>query len=298
MRYVYSLIRYVPDPFRDEAVNVGTIVGSEHTGEWDIVQVSNLQRARAIQEEPRSILAVSDFIEHYGALLDPWAPGSEVDDVKSDFVPSETWLSDVHSLHNRAVQLSAPLPLSAESFEEALSAVMDRFLVDPIRRRSPYRKRTFARLVARELFVEAGLELDKTLFEQVVIETEHARESADFAVVNGRALQLTQAWSFQLPRQDELTERIKAWGWSLSRLREHGGHIRLDGRVVDVPKTVDLSVVFVPPRVGEESPALDAAQGVFSDLDVHPASIDEADRVAEHAVQLLEAASRGMKHST
>src|SRR5262245_41510303 len=111
MRYVYSLVRFVPDPFRGELVNVGAIVGSEATGEWDIVQVSNMRRARAIQEHVSYVKAVADFMDHYGALLDPWS-GSTGDGEDSDpaegggFMPTEGWLTEMYATNRSVVQLS------------------------------------------------------------------------------------------------------------------------------------------------------------------------------------------------
>lgn len=288
MRYIYALVRYVPDPFREEFVNVGAIVGSEQTGEWEIFQVSNLQRARALQERPKTILAVSDFIDHYASMLDPWTSGlvDESDDPEP-FIPTENWVHELHQANNTVVQLSTPLPVGAESLDDAIHAVTSRFLVDPARQHIPYRKRTHARTVARELYVQRGIKPGETLFEAVLVRTERASERLDFAVVNGKALQVTQAWSFQLPRQDELTERIKAWGWSLSRVRQHGGFIDLDGRTVEVPERIDIAVVYVPPMEGTSSPALDAARGVFDDLEIRGAPIDDAEEVADRAAALL-----------
>jgi len=45
---VYSLIRYVPDPARGEFVNVGAIAGSEDAGDWQVRQLQNPARARAL----------------------------------------------------------------------------------------------------------------------------------------------------------------------------------------------------------------------------------------------------------
>jgi hypothetical protein len=34
VKYVYSVVRFVPDTFRGEFVNVAVIAGYEETGEW------------------------------------------------------------------------------------------------------------------------------------------------------------------------------------------------------------------------------------------------------------------------
>ncbi len=286
MRYTYSLIRFVPDPFREEQVNVGALVGNDETGEWEVIAVGNLARARAIQHDPKAgTLAVARFLDWCGQIIDQWTD-AEANDEEAEFAPTVDWLRRLHHTQNRVVQVAAPEPVSAESLAEAIDAVRDRFLVDPVSERLPYKSRRFARSVARAAYAKSGLKLGETLFEHVTLESAHSRETIDFAVVNGSALQLTQAWSFDLPRQEQLAERVKAWGWSLSRVRQHGGGLHLGPRSVDVADNIDIAVIYLPPRPGEDL-AYEAAQGIFEDLKIESVDVDSADTVAQRGVELL-----------
>ena len=61
MRYLYSLIRFVPDPGAGEFVNVGAIVGAEETGDWQIRFVRNSDRAESIDRHGGRFAAVTEF---------------------------------------------------------------------------------------------------------------------------------------------------------------------------------------------------------------------------------------------
>lgn len=291
MRFIYSIIQFVPDAVRGEFVNVGAIVGSDETFQWEIVQVANLKRARAIQERPSSLNVVADFINHYGTVFDMWSAGEDdpyLDfDAEPEFAPTEEWLAELSRVSRSSVRVSRPLPVAAESLDEAIQAVSGRLLVDSTNHHLPFRRRTVAKRFARELYLESGLVLGETLFEEVVVMTKNVRETLDFAVVNGRALQVTQALSFDLPRQDDLAERIKAWAWSITSLRAHGGAIKLKtGRQVEVARSVDVGVVYVAPSAGHSS-ALDTARDVFADLSIDQAPMDTAQAVIGRGVRLL-----------
>ncbi len=64
--FVYSLLRFAPNPATGEFVNLGAVAGSEATGEWGIRHVQNDQRARALSGS----VPVSAFYEFYERLSD------------------------------------------------------------------------------------------------------------------------------------------------------------------------------------------------------------------------------------
>ena len=45
-KYIYSVLRFVPNPASGEFVNIGAIVGSDENGEWELRTVENAKRAR------------------------------------------------------------------------------------------------------------------------------------------------------------------------------------------------------------------------------------------------------------
>jgi hypothetical protein len=292
MRFVYSLIRFVPDPARGEFVNVGAIVGSEMSSEWQIRQVENPVRARALDEN--AVLdAVWSFIDRVGSDIDTFDRATE-SLFGADIVLDEPWLEELHRDHQNVVQLSPPTPMVANSADDAMDRVFDLMVVDPAQRRYRFQKKHVALAAVRSAYAERALRKGVDLRERVMLETSHHSGRFDFAVTNGRALQLTQTWSFQVPDQETLAEQVKAWGWTVRDARDAGGSIVTPaGDRFDVRGDIDVEVVYVPPLPGQEAPALDDARSVFDALEVKAEPIGRALIVAERAHELLVSAGVG-----
>jgi len=114
-RHVYSIIRFVPDPARGERVNIGMVAGSEITGEWGVRRVQDTSRAAglATQEEADMVFAYLDrFIEELSSNYD-YNEASHRQRVRD-------W--------QNALQLSAPLPVLAESVEEVFADLWPRLI--------------------------------------------------------------------------------------------------------------------------------------------------------------------------
>jgi hypothetical protein len=289
MRYVYSVVRFVPDPARGEFINVGAIVGSDDAGEWDLRQVENMTRARHLDD--RSALpGAMQFLNEIGKQVDTFWDDTveELDDA----VPtplSESWLANLAAGMRNIVQLSAPIPITAVDLDEAMALVFDELVVDPLSAGLDYRRRTRAQFALRNAYVDARLKKGTTFFEKVPLRAEGVSERLDFVVANGKPVQLAQAWSFELPKQPELARRIRAWGWTISKLRKNGGSLAIDGRPsIEIPADIDLEVVYVPPAQElEKESAFTEAQIVFNDVGATFVPIDEAKQVGERAADLL-----------
>ena len=287
MRYVYSLIRFVPDPARGEFVNVGAIVGSEESSEWQVRQVENPRRARAIDENA-SLGAVWSFIDRVGVAVDDFEASTQ-----SLFGPevelTEDWLWRLHADHQNIVQLSAPAPMVAESADDALESVFDLMVLDPAFRRHSFKKKNTALAALRRAYNECEIHKGRERRERVTLRTPHHDAIFDFAVMNGQAVQLTQAWSFQVPDQATLAEQVKAWGWTLQEARQTGGRIVTSAEEFNVGADVAVEAVYVPELSTRPSPAFVDAQSVFEQLRVRAVSHDRAGDVARRARELLEA---------
>jgi Protein of unknown function (DUF3037) len=286
MRFVYSVVRFVPDPARGEFVNVGAIVGSEESSEWQLRQIDNPVRARAIDDH-RALEAVWSFLDRVGRDIDEYETATErllFDGVEL----SEAWLERLFVDHRNVVQLSQPTPMIAASADEALDRVFEQLVIDPAQRKYRFQKKHAALAAVRNAYREHGVRRGANLRERVILETEHHQERFDFAVINGHVLQLTQTWSFQVPDQEFLAEQIKAWGWTVQDVQEHGGMASLDdGSTFEVERNVDVEVVFVPPKPDQGAPALRDARNVFDALRVRQASVEEAGGVGLRARDLL-----------
>jgi hypothetical protein len=285
LRYVYSLVRFVPDPARGEFVNVGAIVGSDESSEWDLRQVENPVRARAVDDR-KSLEAVWMFMDSMGRAIDDHQRATQ-----TLFAPevelSESWLEGVYASHRNIVQLSPPAPMVADSADEALDRVFDLLVVDPAHRRYRFQKKHVALAAVRAAYVKHFLRTGVDIKERCTLETPAHKERLDFAVANGSVVQLTHTWSFQVPDQDMLAEQVKAWGWTVHDLRGHGGVLAVGERLYEAPRDVDVEVVYVPPGPEQEAPAWRDARNVFEELGVRYGALDHADAVGAAALQLL-----------
>jgi hypothetical protein len=286
MRFVYSIVRFVPDPARGEFVNVGAIVGSEESSEWQYRQVENPARARALDER-QTLDAVWSFLDRVGRQIDDYERAGE-----TLFNPavelSEEWIERLYRDHRNLVQLSPPSPMVASNADEAMDRIFEDLVVDPARRRHPFQKKHTALAAVRAAYRAHSVEKTKNLRERVSLETDNHRERFDFAVTNGKVVQLTHTWSFQVPDQDQLAEQVKAWGWTVRDVRRGGGHIAsTTGQEWEVGADVDIEVVYVPPLSEQPAPSLRDALAVFSELGVEHHPIEGADSVGLRAHELL-----------
>ena len=113
MRYVYSLIRFVPEPTNGEFVVLGAVAGSEEAADWQLRQVSNPVRARSLDRRGTLDLAWA-FIDGIGQELDRFE-ASTAELFEPEVPVSEQWLWDLHRRHRNIVQLSPPIPMLAET---------------------------------------------------------------------------------------------------------------------------------------------------------------------------------------
>src|SRR5215217_3402971 len=189
MRFVYSLIRFVPDPARGEFINVGAIVGSEETSEWQIRQVENPVRARSIDEKG-TLKAVWDFMDRVGRSIDEFEEGLDAIFNPSEEL-SESWLKRLYVEHRNIVQLSPPIPMEASSANEALDRVFRRMILDPARQRHGYQRKHPALAAVRNAYRKHHI-ADEYVKTHVTLHTPHYSEILDFAVADGETVQLTQ----------------------------------------------------------------------------------------------------------
>lgn len=288
-RYYYALVRCVPNPRTGEFINIGAIAGNPETGDWSIRELSNEKRVRSLAE-PEDIAAAHEFMARVGFEIDNnsdllW---------DADSGPlTEEWLLDLHYNHRNVVQLSKPAPIICDSADNALALIFERFLIDPVQ---PHRsvitkRRAISALV--KAYKNAHIAPRHVKRGVDVVVGDHLATKLDFAIGNGRAVQLSQGWSFQVTRTEEISTQIKSWAYTLSRLRDGE-----DARVFEtrtgaglgsslVTRDVDLEVVMVPPETSEQERIFDEAQQVFRKLDVSLRGIDDADEVGARAAELM-----------
>ena len=283
MRFFYSVISFVPDPVRREAVNIGVVLGSNETREWELRTVGSLRRARMLDDN-KVLSKVIDSVEWIGRQIDNYVASQET--LFPSMSLSEGWLKRLSEDSQNLMQLSSPAPIAAPSIEIAMDLVFEEFIIDPVSRQLPFQKKNSALASLRQAYGAQGLSDGLNYFEKQVVDGSYHREAFDFLVLNGRAVQLAQGWSFQVPDQDELIESVKAWAYTVEDIRTNGGHVRIGGRLVNVDREIDIEVVYVLPRPGSNS-VMGEALEAFKKVNVNPVPRERAAEVAAKAARLL-----------
>jgi hypothetical protein len=285
-RYVYSLLRFVPNPASGEFVNLGAVVGCEATGDFNWRHVQNDQRAKGLAGDR---LPVSTFYSFLDGLVDDierkGSPSSLDDENDAGFTFAEDWLTSWFERSRNTVQLSAPTPIVADSADGALDLLFEHMINDPARNTLPYRTRRAVFGELRRAYSSAGVLY--RVHQRCRLNTEQYASKIDFVVGSGHAVQLAQAYSFGIASQGPLASEVKAWGWTLRELRDKGGMaFDQDGAAIQVANDVDIKVVYAAPE-GPPPQAFREARAVFADLGVEMLEENNAEDVATIAEALL-----------
>lgn len=290
-RYLYALVRCVPDPRTGEFINVGAIAGDAETGDWAIRQVSSEKRAfklagSAALESVHGFLArAQEAIEMQELLFDQDADGSV------EFL-TEDWLHGLYRNHRNVVQLAPPTPMLAASAEEALDLVFERMIIDPVSQPRNFGTTKHAVLAGVRAAYQLA-QLPPFLIRQraEVYVGANLHSPIDFAIANGAAVQLTQAWSFQVNGINDITTQVKSWAYALSRIRDgETARVISDSHVSTISSDVDLQVVVALPKTGEQTEAFEEATQVFTELGATVNETQSAQDVADRAAELISAA--------
>lgn len=285
-KYLYSLVRCVPEPRTGEFVNIGAVAGDPESGDWTVRQVENLQRARRLADV-NTIDAALYFINRIGSQVDAQERLQDDGEVADEL--TEAWLNKLHGDLNNVVQISRPLPVIASDAEAALDVVFANLLIDPARQPRGYIGK--AGVVSRIRSAYAHGNIDPRLVHSrvEVMVGDRIHTGLDFALANGHAIQVTQAWSFQRASTAELSVDVKAWGYALNRLRS-GDESRLiygNGEIAQISADVPLDVVIAPPQTRQQREVYEEAEEIFRDLDARVLDIERVRDVAVQAEELL-----------
>ncbi|MBL7257120.1 DUF3037 domain-containing protein [Paractinoplanes lichenicola] len=281
MRYVYSVIKYVPVPSTGEFVNVGVIAGSDETGDWSLRKAENPRRARLFGTLD-SLNAVDAFMNELGSQLDGFTLMQNSD-------VSEAWLAGMQRRYRNVVQLTAPAPIIAESAEDALNLIFPRMILeeagamDVASRSYATRQRIFSELKASYRWAQIGSQLVR---ERTQVVASGIATNMDFVIGNGKVIQLAHTWSFQLNSISDVSRDVKSWAFGLERLIDGGGEVVGDG--AEVPANTPIEVVYAPPKSPAQEKAFAEAMRVFNDLKVIVLPQSDVRRVADDARKRLQ----------
>lgn len=287
MTYWFSVIRFVPSPVRGERVNIGVIVGSDETSEWRLQTATEANRRRCdgIDDDSNfpSLLSTlyrwqSLFDEHGSA----YARGAE------SLPISLAWLQRMSARHRNVVQLSEPAPVDADDIDEAVDFIFESFVRSSIPESQVIEPKQHVIRVMKQSFDHVRLLNTGYLEQHKFILSGHHRQLVDFLVIYGDVLQVSQAWSFRRPNTEALIDDLKAWAYTMEKLRANGGYLKLGADDVRrIPSDVRIDVVYLPADTPKGIEAFTEASHMFVDVNAQPVPVSESDQVAGEAVDLL-----------
>jgi hypothetical protein len=293
VKYLYSVVKFVPDPVRGEFINVGAIVGSDETCEWQLRMTGITKRARSLDDK-RLLPLVLTFGDSIGRTLDDFTDAIETGRQASVEI-SEEWLVRLYEDSRNVIQLSPPAPIAAGDVEAAMAIIFDQFIVESQGATRMYDNKTAALSAMRKAYIARGLSKGQDFKERAMVKGAVHSERFDFSVLNGRVVQLVQAWSFQNPDQDAHAKNVKAWAWTVEDLRSHGGHVIVPDakRYIQVARDVTIEALYVPPLQENQESVFEEALNAFGKINVRAVSMAEVDEIGVEAIRLLEAAKDG-----
>jgi Protein of unknown function (DUF3037) len=284
-RYMYSLVRCVPEPRTGEFVNVGALAGSEVLGDWSARQVANMARASKLGASDAVLQAATGFFARTWELIE--LNENEMETGRLPLLTDE-WLRDCHRDFRNVVQLTAPMPVIAESAQQALELVLDSLVTDPVRQT---RGLTKTRLVSSILEAFAKSQLNASLYKRPDLYVgEKLHTTIDVVAKSPRAMVLTQAWSFQNANPDQVTDSVKAWGFAVSRLRDHDAARLMTGsgpESLEVSDDVQVNVIIAEPENASQMSAYEEATEVFKSVDAKLYAYADVGAAADRTRELL-----------
>jgi hypothetical protein len=285
-RYLYSLVRCVPNPRTGEFVNYGAIVGDPASGDWSVRWVSNERHVQRLADATVRG-AVHSFLSHLSEQVEENRLRAES---TGESALDEAWLRDIYDQHRNVVQLSAPSFMIAPHAEEALDIIFNRMIIDPVTETRPGVNKHRVLRDLREAYRKASIDPHLLREKPELYVGGHVHTLVDFAIGNGRVVQVTQAWSFQRTTLDSISTDVKSWAYALGRLRTGED----EARVVDahrssvIDRNVDLEVVIAPPETSAQQEVYGEAEQIFEQLDARMVPLAEIGNVGARATELLE----------
>jgi hypothetical protein len=205
----FAILRYVPDPVRQETINVGVVVASDEPSR-NAVRVLQRTEGRRLKW-----LGFDDDIEFLGDLADEMrstalSDGERLWNIEALERAHKDWGGTV-----RVSEMRAALHDNADQLCDELYA---RYVASPrVKRPSSYRdRRTARRMVSSALRQRLPKRVVKT---RLIVRGRFEEHRFDIALGNGTPLHLVSTLSFEVPSKDELQTEVDAFAWAVNDVR-------------------------------------------------------------------------------
>jgi hypothetical protein len=262
--YRFAVLRYVPDPVRQETLNVGVVVASSEP--WRIaVRVLHRREAARLKW-----LGLDDDIEFLQDLAEEIGASPQLG---REPIWNAEMLERAHQEWGGTVRVSEVRAALHDNAERLCEELYARYVANPrTRRPHAYRDRREARRrVSRALLARLSRE---TVKEKPTAKGRFEDHRFDYGLGNGQILHLVSTFSFEVPDRDKDTLQIEvdACAWAVSDLRAE--QVRIPITVVTIGETqrrlldrAEEMYESLGARLVREPQIDDWARGVSSEID-------------------------------
>ena len=186
------------------------------------------------------------------------------------------------------MQFSESAPVLADSAEEAVKLLAIEFLGGYARpRRTALNTKLTTTRKVRQAYRSIGLRASLDVFEKVLVSGRDHNQNFDFAVKNGRIVQLTQAWNFGVSNTAALMEHVKAWAFSVEDILASGAVGKIGSTITKVADDVEILSVYAEPTNSKGRDARDEALHAFAKVGVTATRLKDVGVIAESAYELI-----------
>lgn len=207
MEYLYSVVRFVPNPTLGEFVNVGIIAGNDDLRDWSVQWLRDMRRAKGLDD----VLGAKMFpvLQHYRGRIEEYvnsvrSPRLNLTTDHSEPQINHDWLTQMHLSTNDVIQFTKPLPVFAETSQAAIEVVHDLLLFEREPSTLPQgRDRLFDQL---EESIQRTVDITGLAFRRRATLssgeiTNPAASRSSFTTYIHDKVHVTFVWSFNMPQE-------------------------------------------------------------------------------------------------
>ncbi len=202
--YQYAVLQYVPDPVRQESVNVGVVVAIPGSGSAEV---------RVLKRPDAARLKWLGFKDDVNFLHDV------AEDLSQPRVPPGATAADVlasaHTEWGGTIQVTELRAALHDDPHDLCEELYSRYVANPrTHRRAAYRDRgTARRKVTKALRERLPKE---AVAPRVKVQGRYEEHKFDLGLRNGNLLHAIAAFSFEAPDREALQTEVDATAWAIS----------------------------------------------------------------------------------
>lgn len=243
MRFQYWTIQATPDPTLLMTFGVGVLVVDSESQDF---QVKFINRLESMPNSVPNRKAILNATRHLEAELN--AMRSNLFGIEfTDFDSPSSYASQISNHWNNLISVDHPRFMSASNLGQAADLLF-RHYIENKEASAPLKNISTLRTTVRKTYESVPV-IEENLHSDPLIESNFLEGYFDLAVVreDNRIFELNSSFTF-LPQQARANkEKIEAWNFRISQIRNDGGLLFLDGKSIQIDKHAPVVVTYSAP---------------------------------------------------